>query len=89
MRPLLSLFSVDLAIDLGTVNTRVYARGRGIVVNEPSAVALDDSTGEVQSSKSESAANYSFLAGGQCTFPSGEEPRARPQVSRTFSVQFK
>src|SRR6266581_7657351 len=37
-----------LAIDLGTVNTRVYARGRGIVVNEPSAVALDDSTGEVQ-----------------------------------------
>src|ERR1700674_2256817 len=48
LRPLLSLFSVDLAIDLGTVNTRIYARGRGIVVNEPSAVALDDSTGEVQ-----------------------------------------
>src|SRR5450759_422369 len=48
LRPLLSLFSADLAIDLGTVNTRVYARGRGIVINEPSAVALDDSTGEVQ-----------------------------------------
>ena len=48
LRPLLSLFSVDLAIDLGTTNTRVYARGRGIVVNEPSAVALDESTGEVQ-----------------------------------------
>jgi rod shape-determining protein MreB len=48
LRPLLSLFSEDLAIDLGTVNTRVYARSRGIVVNEPSAVALDDSTGEVQ-----------------------------------------
>jgi len=48
LRPLLSLFSADLAIDLGTTNTRVYARGRGIVVNEPSAVALDDSTGEVQ-----------------------------------------
>jgi len=48
LRPLLSLFSADLAIDLGTVNTRVYARGRGIVVNEPSAVALDDRTGEVQ-----------------------------------------
>ena len=47
MRPLASLFSEDLAIDLGTVNTRVYARGRGIVVNEPSAVALDESTGEV------------------------------------------
>ena len=48
LRPLASLFSEDLAIDLGTVNTRVYARGRGIVVNEPSAVAIDESTGEVQ-----------------------------------------
>jgi rod shape-determining protein MreB and related proteins len=47
LRPLLSLLSADLAIDLGTVNTRVYARDRGIVVNEPSAVALDDRTGEV------------------------------------------
>jgi hypothetical protein len=46
LRPLLS-FSADLAIDLGTTNTRVYAWGRGIVVNEPSAVALDESTGEV------------------------------------------
>jgi rod shape-determining protein MreB and related proteins len=48
VRPLASLFSEDLAIDLGTVNTRVYARGRGIVINEPSAVALDESTGEVR-----------------------------------------
>ena len=48
LRVLTSLFSEDLGIDLGTVNTRVYARGRGIVVNEPSAVALDDSTGKVQ-----------------------------------------
>jgi rod shape-determining protein MreB len=48
LRPLLSLFSEDLAIDLGTVNTRVYALGRGIVINEPSAVALDDTTGEAQ-----------------------------------------
>src|SRR5215510_8216945 len=48
LRPLLSLLSEDLAIDLGTVNTRVYARGRGIVVNEPSAVALDNRTGAVQ-----------------------------------------
>jgi len=48
LRPLLRWFSEDLAIDLGTVNTRVYARGRGIVVNEPSALVLDDRTGEVQ-----------------------------------------
>jgi rod shape-determining protein MreB len=48
LRPLLSLFSADLAIDLGTVNTRVYVGGKGIVINEPSAVALDNRTGEVQ-----------------------------------------
>jgi rod shape-determining protein MreB and related proteins len=48
LRPLLSLFSEDLAIDLGTVNTRVYVRDRGIVINEPSAIALDDRTGEVR-----------------------------------------
>src|SRR5437867_833015 len=48
LRPLLSLFSADLAIDLGTVNTRVYARDKGIVVNDPSTVALDNRTGEVQ-----------------------------------------
>src|SRR5215813_10226594 len=48
LRPLLSLFSEDLAIDMGTVNTRVYAKNRGIVVNEPSAIAFDESTGDVQ-----------------------------------------
>src|SRR3989441_5999551 len=43
-RPLFSLFSSDLAIDLGTANTLVYAKGRGIVVNEPSIVAIDRTT---------------------------------------------
>ena len=38
---LISLFSSDLAIDLGTANTLVYAKGKGIVVNEPSIVAID------------------------------------------------
>jgi rod shape-determining protein MreB and related proteins len=38
----------DLAIDLGTANTCVYARGKGIVVNEPSIVALNTSNGEVE-----------------------------------------
>ena len=33
-------FSTDLAIDLGTANTLVYAKGRGIVINEPSVVAI-------------------------------------------------
>ena len=48
LRPLLSLFSDDLAIDLGTVNTRVYVRGRGLVVNEPSIVAVNKNTSEVE-----------------------------------------
>jgi rod shape-determining protein MreB and related proteins len=43
-----SLFSRDLAIDLGTANTLVYARGKGIVVNEPSIVAINKTTNEVE-----------------------------------------
>ena len=38
---LFKLASTDLAIDLGTANTVVYARGRGIVINEPSVVAME------------------------------------------------
>src|SRR3989440_1560418 len=38
------LFSSDLAIDLGTANTLVYAKGRGIVVSEPSIVAINKVT---------------------------------------------
>src|SRR5262245_19877095 len=40
--------SSDLAIDLGTANTLVYAKGKGIVVNEPSIVAINKNTGEVE-----------------------------------------
>src|SRR2546425_9807978 len=36
----LGMFSTDLAIDLGTVNTLVFVRGEGIVLNEPSIVAM-------------------------------------------------
>ena len=43
-----SLFSRDLAIDLGTANTLVYARGKGIVVNEPSIVVINKTTNEVE-----------------------------------------
>ncbi len=41
LRSIFSYFSDDLAIDLGTANTLIYARGRGIVVNEPSIVAIN------------------------------------------------
>ena len=48
LRSLFSLFSSDLAIDLGTANTLVYAKGKGIVVNEPSIVAINKNTGDVE-----------------------------------------
>ncbi|WP_040666600.1 rod shape-determining protein, partial [Nitrolancea hollandica] len=38
---LFGLFSRDLGIDLGTANTLVYVRGKGIVISEPSVVAVD------------------------------------------------
>ena len=41
---LLGLFSLDIGIDLGTANTLVHVRGKGIVINEPSWVALDKRT---------------------------------------------
>jgi rod shape-determining protein MreB len=43
-----SAFSTDLSIDLGTANTCVYARGKGIVVNEPSIVAVNKLNGRVE-----------------------------------------
>ncbi|MDR0454126.1 MAG: rod shape-determining protein [Deferribacteraceae bacterium] len=41
------MFSTDIAIDLGTANTLVYVRGRGIVCNEPSVVAINNDTSEI------------------------------------------
>src|SRR5246500_2968030 len=47
LRSVFSLFSSDLAIDLGTANTLVFSHGKGIVVNEPSIVAINKMSGEV------------------------------------------
>lgn len=43
----LKLFSEDIAIDLGTANSEVYVRGRGIVIQEPSVVAVNQKTGQI------------------------------------------
>ena len=48
LRSLFSMFSSDLAIDLGTANTLVFAKGKGVVVNEPSIVAINKNTGDVE-----------------------------------------
>ena len=45
---LLGLLSADMAIDLGTANTLVYVKGKGIVLNEPSVVAITNNRGRKQ-----------------------------------------
>ena len=45
---LMGMLSADMAIDLGTANTLVYVRGRGIVLNEPSVVAIEEYKGRKQ-----------------------------------------
>jgi rod shape-determining protein MreB len=46
-RSIFSFFSNDLAIDLGTANTLVYVRNKGIVLDEPSVVAVKANTNQV------------------------------------------
>jgi len=41
------IFSEDIAIDLGTANSEVYVRGRGIIIQEPSVVAVNQKTGQI------------------------------------------
>ncbi len=47
LNKLLGKFSKDVGIDLGTANTLVYVKGKGIVINEPSVVALNKKTGQI------------------------------------------
>jgi rod shape-determining protein MreB len=47
LNQLIGFMSNDVAIDLGTANTLVYVRGRGIVINEPSVVAVEKATRKV------------------------------------------
>ncbi|MEK7646940.1 MAG: rod shape-determining protein [Patescibacteria group bacterium] len=47
LNKLFSLFSHDIGIDLGTATTLVYVKGRGIVINEPSVVAVNQKTGQI------------------------------------------
>jgi len=42
-----SFIGRDIGVDLGTANTLIYVRGRGIVLNEPSVVAVNTATGQV------------------------------------------
>ena len=48
LKYLLSLFSVDLAVDLGTANTLIYTQDSGIILREPSVVAMNTRTNRVE-----------------------------------------
>ena len=47
LKKLSALFSKDIAIDLGTANSLVYVKGEGIVISEPSVVAVNQKTGQI------------------------------------------
>ncbi len=46
-KDIISKLSTDIAIDLGTANSLVYVRGRGIIISEPSVVAVNQKTGQI------------------------------------------
>ena len=52
---LFGLFSADIGIDLGTANTLVYVKGRGIALDEPSVVAMAEIRGKVRFAVGEEA----------------------------------
>jgi rod shape-determining protein MreB len=47
LKKLFSFLSIDMAIDLGTANSLVYVKDRGIIINEPSVVAINNKTGQI------------------------------------------
>ncbi len=47
MSSMLAFLGRDMAVDLGTANTPVYVRRRGIALNEPSVVAFNTNTGKI------------------------------------------
>ena len=49
LKKLFSFLSIDMAIDLGTANSLVYVKDRGIIINEPSVVAVNNKTGQILS----------------------------------------
>ena len=47
LNKLFGYLSHDIGIDLGTANTLVYVKGKGIIINEPSVVAVNKKTGQI------------------------------------------
>ena len=60
--------ATDLAIDLGTANTCVFARGRGVVVSEPSLIAFNTATGSIEAVGDEARAMLGRIYGPSSRF---------------------
>src|SRR5499427_9318689 len=65
MSNVLTFLGRDMAVDLGTANTLVYVRGRGIVLNEPSVVALNTNNGQIVAVGAEAKRMIGRTAGNQ------------------------
>ena len=65
-------FSRDLGIDLGTANTLVYVKGKGIVVREPSVVAIDTDSGNIKAVGDEAKKMIGAHARKHCCRPPDE-----------------
>ncbi len=73
---LLRYFSKDLAIDLGTANTLIYAQGQGIVVREPSVVVINKLTNRIEAVGAEAKEMLGRT-------PTGSKTRRRNEFCRT------
>ena len=60
MKKFFSFLSQDIAIDLGTANTLIYVKGKGIVLNEPSVVALSNDKKEARIEVNNNSLNKFF-----------------------------
>ena len=81
LNSLFGLLSADIAIDLGTANTLVYVKGRGVVLNEPSVVAYKIEKGRkhVQAVGAEAKPKYDMM-GARARPGGGEVPVANVQA---------
>ena len=73
------MFVKKIGIDLGTANTLVYVRGRGIVINEPSVVAINQKTGQILAIGDEAKKMDGDIGGGTV----GGDARASLRCART------
>lgn len=74
MSQVLDYFADDLAIDLGTANTLIYVRGRGVILDEPSVVAMRSSGGSGKHGRHRNAHEMVLAVGSDAKRIMGKEP---------------